>query len=71
MEKYQHHKDCYQAEKAQLVYDAETLTWSNDNKFYADYFYKLNADDSAAFRVRYTFIKNTSTDKWQLIKGDV
>lgn len=71
LEKYQHHKDFYQADKAQLVYDAETLTWLNDNTFYADYFYKLNEKDSAAFRVRYTFIKNASTDEWQLHAGDI
>lgn len=69
--KYQHHKDFYQVDKAQLVYDAETLTWIDENQFHADYFYKLNKDDSAAFRVRYTFIKNASTDKWQLHAGDI
>ncbi|OXL17967.1 hypothetical protein, partial [Psychrobacter sp. DAB_AL32B] len=69
--KYQNLKNFYQADKAQLVYDAEKLTWLNNNKFYADYFYKLNEKDSAAFRVRYTFIKNTSTDKWQLHAGDI
>ncbi len=66
---YDSHKKFYQADKAQQVYDSETFTWVNDDKFYADSFYKLNEADSAAFRVRYTFIKNTSTNKWQLYEG--
>lgn len=66
---YDNHKKFYQADKAQQVYDSETFTWVNDDKFYADSFYKLNEADSAAFRVRYTFIKNASTDKWQLYEG--
>ncbi len=66
---YDNHKKFYQADKAQQVYDSEIFTWVNDDKFYADSFYKLNEADLAAFRVRYTFIKNASTDKWQLYEG--
>ena len=73
---YDSHKKFYQTEKAKQVYDSETFTWVDDtelkgDKFYVDSFYKLNQTDSAAFRVRYTFIRDDKTGAWQMRKGGV
>ena len=64
-------RDFYQAQEVQSVYNAETITWINDNAFNVDFFYKLNPDDSAALRVRYTFKRNPSNGKWQLLEGNI
>jgi hypothetical protein len=73
---YDSHKIFYQADKAQQVYDSETFTWVDDTEFngdklYVDSFYKLNEADSAAFRIRYTFVRDDKTGAWQMRKGSV
>ena len=64
-------RDFYQVQEVQSVYDAETITWINDNKFNVDFFYKLNPKDSAAFRVRYTFERDSSNGEFQLQAGGI
>lgn len=63
---FESHRTFYQADEANSVYDAETITWVNDSEFNADYFYKLNVEDSAAFRVRYNFIRDDKTGNWAM-----
>lgn len=64
---YNEYKKYYQADKADEMYDTRKITWVNDNEFHTDYFYKFNEADAAAFRIRYTFMRNNKNDKWQMI----
>lgn len=60
-------KKFYQADKAHQVYNAEKITWINSDKFNVDFLYRLNPEDSAAFRVRYAFMRDDKTDKWIML----
>lgn len=63
---YNEYKKYYQADKADEMYDTRKIIWVNDNEFHTDQFYKFNKADSVAFRVRYTFILNSKSGKWQM-----
>lgn len=64
---FENRRTFYQADKANSVYDAETITWTNNSEFSADYFYKLTLEDSAAFRVRYSFRYDDKSGEWQVL----
>jgi hypothetical protein len=65
-EAHKSYREYYKAGEAQEVFDARKITWVNDQEFYADFFYTLSRGDTAAFRVRYTFIHNDRDGKWRM-----
>ncbi|GAA0310085.1 hypothetical protein GCM10009129_04140 [Psychrobacter aestuarii] len=44
-----------------------TLEWVTDASLIADYYFKMNPEDTAAYRVRFNYVKPKDSDEWQLI----
>ena len=43
------------------------LEWVTDTSLLVDYYYTINYDDNAAYRVRFNYVKPDGQDEWQLI----
>ncbi|WP_230656215.1 hypothetical protein [Psychrobacter sp. I-STPA10] len=43
------------------------LQWLNSNSLLVDFYYKINIDDTVAYRVRFNYIKPDDSSKWQVI----
>ncbi len=57
-------------DKEYEVYEAQDISWTSDNKINVDFYYRVNPEDTVAFRVRYSYVANDKESKWQRVLSD-
>jgi|GEM_PF-2295550 len=57
----------YNGEDAYKNPSSVKLEWVTDSSLLVDYYYTINYDDNAAYRVRFNYVKPEGSNEWQVI----
>ena len=57
----------YNGENTYKYTSRVNLEWVTDTSLLVDYYYTINYDDNAAYRVRFNYVKPDGQDEWQLV----
>lgn len=66
-ERFWQHLTYYGGEDFDDVAARVTFEWVTDTSLIADYYFKMNPEDTAAYRVRFNYVKPKGSDAWRLI----
>lgn len=66
-ERFWQHMTYYNGEDFNGMAAWVTLEWVTDASLIADYYFKMNPEDTAAYRVRFNYVKQKGSAEWQLI----
>jgi len=66
-ERFWQHLTYYNGEDFNGIAARVTLEWVTDTSLIADYYFKMNPKDTAAYRVRFNYVKPKVSDEWKLI----
>ena len=66
--KFRQHLDFYNASKNEPVVVHQVQTeWINNESLLVDFYFKMNESDTAAYRVRFNYVKPNSASEWRII----
>lgn len=67
-DKFRQHLNFYNAIKNEPVMVHQVKTeWVTNESLLVDFYFKMNESDTAAYRVRFNYVKPTPTSEWQII----
>lgn len=49
-----------------MVHQVQT-EWINNESLLVDFYFKMNESDTAAYRVRFNYVKPNSASEWRII----
>lgn len=66
-DKFRQHLDFYNGSESNPMVRKVELEWITNNSLLVDFYFKLNDEDTAAYRVRFNYVKPDTKSDWQII----
>ena len=66
-DKFRQHLKFYNGNESNLMVHKVEVEWITNESLLVDFYFKMNDEDTAAYRVRFNYVKTDPTSEWQIV----